>query len=189
MLKALYVEFALCQCYRRSQPSRILRSISPLHSPKWETSHCWGCNAPAKPQAGALKRTDCTDFIWVHMSKGSPPKEVSPSVHKHLHPIDPLSIKNKSTKVILSSWVLFTPQVKVVPRLIMRRYCTLSHRTHAAGLRVVGRALGSHGSSTSFKSPVSKESTQNTCRHYLSVLSGVCQEPSDSGYLCFYPWD
>lgn len=40
------------------------------------------------------------DSIWVQMSqdKRRAPKEVSPFVHKHLHPTAPLPIKNKSNK-------------------------------------------------------------------------------------------
>lgn len=99
MLEALYGELASSQGYQRPQPIYILPSISPLPVPKMRKNLPTETAMPQLNPESVLLRGQMylhMDSIWVQMSqdKRRAPKEVSPFVHKHLHPTAPLPIKN-----------------------------------------------------------------------------------------------
>lgn len=84
------------------------------------------------------------------------------------------------------------PQVRYVPRVMMilswtecmeNAYCQATGNWQSLGFPTC-KHLQVH---PLLQAQVSKIFPKKPPRHYLSVLSGACLEPSYSEYSCFYP--
>lgn len=65
------------------------------------------------------------------LNKGSPPKEASLPVHKHLYPVVPLPIRKGREKLPSALDESYIPQVSCVPRrYLLSEGTTLSQREH-----------------------------------------------------------